>query len=140
MRQGAILHFPNGIPGFETSTRFALREQPSLRPIAFLESIDSKELCFLVVSITSVADDYSLGVTAEDLRTLQLDETRQPVMGKEVLVLAILTAPEDGPLTANLLAPLVVNLSTGVGVQAVRADTEYSHRHIVAGLKLEQAC
>jgi flagellar assembly factor FliW len=33
------------------------------------------------------------------------------------------------PLTANLLAPVFINLRTHTGVQAVRADRRYSHRH-----------
>jgi flagellar assembly factor FliW len=34
-----------------------------------------------------------------------------------------------------LLAPVVVNLGTRVAVQAVRADTTYSHRHPIASLQ-----
>jgi flagellar assembly factor FliW len=51
------------------------------------------------------------------------------------MCLAILTVPKEGPVTANLLAPVVVNLATRVAVQAVRADTMYSHRHPIATLQ-----
>jgi flagellar assembly factor FliW len=50
-------------------------------------------------------------------------------MGSEVLCLAIVSAQTDGTLTANLLAPVVINLNTRVGVQAVRQDARYSHQH-----------
>jgi flagellar assembly factor FliW len=62
------------------------------------------------------------------LRRLKLDETRQPAAG-DVVCLALLSAAENGPLTANLLAPVVINLAAGRAVQAVRSDRAYSHKH-----------
>jgi flagellar assembly factor FliW len=139
-RDDAMVTFPHGLPGFETSTRFRLREQSSFAPVAFLESVDSKDLCFLVVPVLALVEQYAMGIAPEDLRTLGLDDSRQPEPGKEVLCLAILTAPEDGALTANLLAPVVINPVTGSAVQAVRADAIYSHRHPVVALRPEAAC
>ena len=81
------------------------------------------------VPVAAVDRQYVMGVTGEDLELLGLDRSRQPVPGTEVLCLAILTAPKNCPPTANLLAPVVVNLATRVGVQAVRTDALYSHCH-----------
>ena len=137
---GRILDFPHGLPGFETATRFVLKQQPSFAPVSFLKATDTPDLCFLVIPVQSILPDYSLAVTADDLRTLALEETRQPEIGKDALCLAILTAPEQGPLTANLLAPVVINLAAGRGVQAVRSDAVYSHRHVIAALETEAGC
>ena len=49
-------------------------------------------------------------------------------MGGEALALAILTVAEGG-LTANLLAPVVVNLANRRAVQAIRPDGRHSHAH-----------
>jgi flagellar assembly factor FliW len=135
------LHFPHGLPGFETSQRFVLQFQTSLAPIATLQSTGSPDLCFLLVPVALLVKDYSLLVTLEDLRTLGLEEDDRQLMISppgtlsKVMCLAILTVPKEGLVTANLLAPVVVNLATQVGVQAVRADTMYSHRHPVATLQ-----
>ncbi len=133
------LDFPHGLPGFETSRRFVLQLQTSLAPIGTLQSSEqaSSEVCFLVVPVALLVKDYALLVTLEDLRTLGLEEDQQPQVPaprrvSNALCLAILTVPKDGPITANLLAPVVVNLTTRVAVQAVRADTAYSHRHPIA--------
>jgi flagellar assembly factor FliW len=75
--------------------------------------------------------DYDLAMTREDLERLGLDSSRQPAPGREVLCLALLCSPESGPVTANLLAPVVVNLATRAAVQAIRADARYSHRHVI---------
>jgi flagellar assembly factor FliW len=134
------LYFPHGLPGFETSERFVLQFQTSLAPIATLQSTGSPDLCFLVVPVALLVNDYSLLVTLEDLRTLGLEEDHQPQLPppgtlSNVMCLAILTVPKEGPVTANLLAPVVVNLATRVAVQAVRADVTYSHRHPIASLQ-----
>jgi flagellar assembly factor FliW len=85
--------------------------------------------------VGALVTDYALWIAPEDLRTLGLEEENQPVQQASLACLAILTVPAEGPITANLLAPVVVNLATSVGVQAVRADTAYSHRHAVVALQ-----
>jgi flagellar assembly factor FliW len=127
----SILTFASGPPGFADQTRFALVEQPDLAPVVFLQSLHSAELCFLAAPATVLLADYDLAMTREDLERLGLSTSRQPTPGREVLCLALLCAPENGPMTANLLAPVVVNRETRAAVQAVRADARYSHQHPV---------
>jgi flagellar assembly factor FliW len=123
-----ILTFPEGLPGFEGATRFAVREDADCAPLVALQSLDRVELRFLAVPVAAVELDYSLAVNEEDLRRLGLPTERQPVPS-EVLCLALLCAPTNGPSTANLSAPVVVNLKTRVAVQAVRSDARYSPQH-----------
>jgi len=47
----------------------------------------------------------------------------------QLLCLAVVTAYDDSPPTANLLAPVVVNLANGSAVQSVRYGAAYSHMH-----------
>ena len=140
MNSGAILTFPHGLPGFERATRFVLRERASFAPVAFLECLDQENLCFLVAPVAALVEDYSISAAAEDLRVLGLDDGQQPVNGREVLCLAILTAPQTGALTANLLAPVVINRATNTAVQAVRGDSRYSHQHAIVSLRSEARC
>jgi flagellar assembly factor FliW len=107
-------------------------EQSSAAPIVFLQSLHPEQLCFLAVPVLTIDPAYQLTVGRDDLRLLGLDASRQPRIGEEALCLAILSAPENGLLTANLLAPVVVELRTRRAVQAVRADSVYSHQHILA--------
>jgi flagellar assembly factor FliW len=123
--EGAI-DFPSGVPGFEHLRRFVLVEQATLAPLVFLQSLEAPDLCFPAVPMGAIDPQYELEVSREDLEILNLDPSRQPEVGRDVVCLAIVTAP-NGPPTANLLAPVVINLSRGVGVQAVRTDARYSH-------------
>lgn len=126
-----VVSFPSGLPGFEHETRFVLLERPEWAPIVFLQSLAGAELCFLAAPVGTLDPGYCLSVTQEDLQRLSLNAERQPVPNEQVLCLALLCAPENGPLTGNLLAPVVVNLRTRIAVQAVRADARYSHQHAI---------
>lgn len=62
-------------------------------------------------------------MSGEDREAIAADQS------SPLLCLAMVTAVEDLPPTANLLAPVVVNLDNGLAVQAVRSDSVYSHKH-----------
>ncbi len=127
----AILEFPAGLHGFEAQRRFVLIERPNIAPILFLQSLDSPDLCFAAAPISAIDPQYELAMTPEDSHLLDSD---QP---EAIVCLAILTAAPDGPLTANLLAPVVIDPKSRRAVQAVRMDTRYSHRHPIVQ---EPAC
>ena len=128
-QQNAVVVFPAGLPGFEEERGFVVVEQPDTKPLIFLQSLTQPDLCFLTLPVLAVDHDYQLSISPEDLYILELPEEFQPVIGTDVLCLAILSLAEDRPPTANLLAPLVVNLKTRRAVQAIQVDTQYSHQH-----------
>lgn len=130
-----VVSFPFGLPGFEEETRFVLLERPEWTPLVFLQSLHRAPLCFLAAPVALLDPAYTLVVTREDLDRLGLEQ--HPIPGEPVLCLALLCAPENGPLTGNLLAPVVVNLRTRTAVQAVRADARYSHQQV---FQAETAC
>ena len=106
----------------------------------FLQSTQTPELCFLAFPVQVVDPDYHLGLEPEDLAVLGLERGRQPRIGTDVLVLSLLSVRDGFPITANLMAPLVVNLRTFQAVQAVRHDSRYSFEHLVQGAGAVQPC
>ena len=135
-----VIEFPAGLPGFEQETRFLALEQPGTKPLAFLQSLNRPELCFITLPVNAIDPDYRLAVSADDLRLLELPEDRQPRIGTDVLCLAIISVAENQSPTANLLAPLVVNLRTRRAVQAIAPDSGYSHQHPLSGSHQEDSC
>ncbi|MEI9812794.1 MAG: flagellar assembly protein FliW [Acidobacteriota bacterium] len=115
--------FPRGLPGFEQCRRFVLLEPPELAPLVQMQSLEIPDLCFLALPARSVAPDYDVALTPEDFLTLG--------SARPTLDLALLSVGVEGTVTANLLAPVVINLATRVAVQAVRGDFQYSHQHPV---------
>src|SRR5262245_12409051 len=106
----SVFDFPAGVPGFEEEKRFLLLEQHENRPLVFLQSLSQPELCFLALPVLCVDPDYRLSLEVEDLHNLELPADHQPRIGGNMLCLALLSLEEDQPPTANLLAPIVVNL------------------------------
>ena len=123
-----MIHFPLGIPAFETETRFIAVERPDAQPIVFLQSLQIPSLCFLALPVTAIDPDYRLAVGAEDLELLGYPTNEQPQISGDLTCLAILTIPEQGVPTANLMAPILLRRDTRVAVQAVQTDSGYSHQ------------
>ncbi|HXA51319.1 MAG TPA: flagellar assembly protein FliW, partial [Candidatus Acidoferrum sp.] len=85
-------------------------------------------LCFITMPVLSVDPRYRLKVNSEDLGEIGLPTARQPKIGEDVFCLTVLSIREAGP-TANLMAPIVINLKTRRAVQAITADSDYSHQY-----------
>jgi flagellar assembly factor FliW len=124
----SVLVFPDGIPAFEQEKRFLVMRQPASAPLVFLQSLANPNICFATLPVASACPGYQLRLAPEDLSALGLDRNRQPAIGRDVLCLTILSLTENMSPTVNLLAPIVVNLSTLRGRQAIQTGSRYSHR------------
>jgi flagellar assembly factor FliW len=138
-REDSVFDFPDGLPAFVHEKRFIPIESPQHSPLLFLQSMTRPSLCFLALPIQVVAPEYRLGICREDLVALDLAADRQPELATEVAVLVLLSVHDGLSATANLMAPIVVNLKTRRALQAIRQDSVYSHQHPVPRF-MEQAC
>ena len=136
-----VIYFPLGLPGFEQERSFLLITPLNAKPLVFLQSLGRSELCFVTLPLEVVDPNYQLSVSAEDWQVLGLAGQNPWAVGQELdrldgsrmRCLAIISLTESRP-TANLLAPLVINLMQKQGVQAIRLDNLYSHQHPVEAL------
>lgn len=129
--EDAVIHFPTGVPAFESDTSFLAIERPDTAPFIFLQSVNHAELCFVTLPVLVIDPRYRLSVCAEDLAVLGFPEEHQPEIGGDVACLSILSFPESGSAAANLMAPVLIRRDTRVGLQALQADSGYSHRHLL---------
>jgi flagellar assembly factor FliW len=120
--------FPRGLPGFDERRRFIPLRFEHSDPVIFLQSLEDPGLCFITVPVLVADPAYRLEMDTEDLEAIGLDGSRQPRIGEDVMCLAVVSARPEGP-TANLLAPVVVNLRNHRAVQAVVPGSGYSHQH-----------
>jgi flagellar assembly factor FliW len=135
--EDSVLDFPRGLPGFENRRRFVAVRLPVNDPLVFLQSLEDPGLCFLTAPVKAVCPDYRMEVCSDDRELLGFPAERRPVPGREIWSLAVLCVRESGP-TANLLAPVVVNLENRRAVQAVNAVPGYSHRHALCAEEATQ--
>jgi len=124
----SIVEFPKGLPGFDERRRFVALQFDDSRPLVFLQSLEDPGLCFITLPVLAADPHYQLRVSNEDRELVDLAVGRPLRIGDDVLCLAVVSIREDGP-TANLLGPLVVNLRNRKAVQAVAAESGYSHQH-----------
>jgi len=120
-----ILHFSDGLLGFEKFKDYALLDAPQ-KPFFYLQSMDISELAFILIDPFLFRPDYA--VDADDL-LLSSVGIESP---EDALVLCIVTVPSDGtPITANLMGPLIVDRKSRRGVQAVMSDPRWQTKHDV---------
>jgi flagellar assembly factor FliW len=134
----SVLEYPCGLPGFDRRKRFVAVRCVESDPLVYLQSLEDPALCFITMPILAVDPRYQLTVSGEDLHQLGLPANRQPRIGADVVALTVVALRESGP-TANLLAPVLVNLKNRKAVQAVSQEPGYSHQHVIPVGKTEEA-
>ena len=121
-----IISFPRGLVGFADWRRFLLLEDPDEAPVAILQCVDDTDVSFLVTDPSYVTPDYDLELAPEDIRELGLTNAER---ARSVCILTVRQGPVT--VTANLLAPIVINSDTLVARQVIMESTHYSTRHPV---------
>jgi flagellar assembly factor FliW len=121
-----VIQVPNGILGFPELTRFCLVDPADDTLILWLQSLDNPNVVFPVLEPKVFRPEYAVRLSAAELRELKLENVKQSA------VLSILTIPADvTQMTANLKAPLVINLKDQVARQVVLQENEYSVKHLM---------
>jgi flagellar assembly factor FliW len=115
-----VLNFPDGLVGFREAHRFALLESSRAgSPFSCLVSLDFPELGFVVCDPIQLWPGY--GADLPPLAEGRVEDRA---------ALAIVTVPGNAhEMTANLMAPLVVDCRSRTGRQVVLDTGRYSTRH-----------
>ena len=123
-----IIHFPKGLPGFPGCTEFVVMDHDTDTPLKWLQCIDLPEIAFLVIEPEQILLSYALDIPEPVLAFLGWQkETGDP---RDVIVFVILTVL-DSNLTANLRAPVVVNVKKRRAQQMILDDPEIPLQHPV---------
>ena len=124
--QEEILFFPRGIPAFETRHDWILIGSDD-NAIKWLQSVDDKTLALPVTSPDAVQPDYNARIPEDELRLVGSVNT------SDIALLIVVSIPESAPwnMTANLRAPILINLRTHKAVQVIALNEDYPIRHVV---------
>lgn len=118
------IYFPEGVLGFADNKWFSLIDPGDDTLILWLQSLDNPNLALPVLEPKIFRPDYAVRLSAAELRLLKLENVNQSA------VFSILTIPEEiTEMSANLKAPLVINLREQLGRQVVLQENEYSIKH-----------
>jgi flagellar assembly factor FliW len=116
-----VIEFPAGLPGFETSRRFALvHDQDSDASLFLLQSADDPDVVFSVTAPENLGVNYEFVLDDVEVAMLRLGKP-------EDALVAVIVRKDDGDggspatagLRANFMAPLVINFAARRGLQKV---------------------
>ncbi|MCL1804914.1 MAG: flagellar assembly protein FliW [Clostridiales bacterium] len=116
-----MLNFRQPVFGFDDYTRYAVLHDPDAgEDVAWLQSLEEPDLCFVLVSARVLSAAYEPGLPPE------LDK----VIGEgehECWLIAVIHE-EFQKSTINLKSPVLINWKTGFGAQVI-LEGDYPVRH-----------
>lgn len=119
-----IITFPGGLPGFPEQKKFVPVEYRKNSPLFFLQAIELSELAFIIGDPFKIVGNYVVDIPKEDLEALEINTP------EEASVYVILTLRQGGKvITANLVAPLIINTQKKVGRQSILFNSPYNSRY-----------
>lgn len=127
----SLIDVPAGIIGFPHATRYVMLEHKY--PVSWLHAVDDPNLAFVVI------DGFEIGQQFEFKPPLN-DKDCDFKEDDEFAILIVVTVRPDPRLTtANLKAPIFVNMRNRRGVQVIFDDPRYSTRFPLGAQEPEKA-
>lgn len=114
-----VINFVSPVIGFDDSGKYALLPHAEDSPFMWLQSLDESEVAFVLIAAFNFFLDYAPDIDDRDLGELEVDSV-------EDLVLTLLVSiPKDyKKMTANLVAPIVINHKNRLAKQVIIKNSE----------------
>ncbi len=113
--EDTLLSFPSGLVGFPAIQQFVVLDVTEDCHYQWFQAIREPDLAMVIIDIHIIDPEFRAQISDEGLAELGMTAT------DPILIMAIVTIPSGQPeqATANLRAPLVVNLRTRKGKQLI---------------------
>ena len=120
-----IVYFKDGIPAFETEHEFVILPYEEESPYYFMQSLNTPDLAFLLTIPFLFFNDYSFEIDDATVKELDIKDS------ENVFYYSMVTIPNGSIryMTANLLAPIVLNGENMQAKQVVLEKTNYTTKH-----------
>ena len=120
-----IVHFQNGIPAFEDEHEFIILPYEEDSPYYFMQSVNSPDLAFLLTIPFLFFPEYSFEIDDATIKELEIKNY------DNVFYYSMITIPNGSIryMTANLLAPVVLNSENMQAKQVVLEKSNYTTKH-----------
>lgn len=118
-----IVTFNKTIPGFDGINKYILKEVEA-STFKLLQAIDDVNIAFVLVSPFEVENEYEIKLSEEVLKNLDIKNA------SDVLLYSLVTLnsnPEK--ITANLKAPIVININNKRAEQFIIDKEKYKIKH-----------
>lgn len=121
-----VLQFPEGLLGFADLRKFVLIDDPNDEIFAWLQSCEAPQVAFPVLEPELFTENYKVNLTKSDLEAMQMK------VQDKMRCFSIITIPHDPTqMTANLKAPIVINVRDRLARQCVLQDNHLAIREAI---------
>lgn len=119
-----IIHFEKGLPGFLEEKSFTLIDLTDDHLYQIMQSTNEPEIGFIITDPFFFKKDYDFILEDAVVESLEIEEP------KDVKVYVILTPSEPfNKSTANLQAPVIINVKNKKAKQVILSNTTYKSKH-----------
>jgi flagellar assembly factor FliW len=125
IEESDIITFPDGLVGLSHLKRFVLVRHDDNSPFRWLQSVEEPGFAMLVIDPWFFRPDYEVVLSDVDVERLQLSDEAI----RWVYVTVSIPPGKPHAMTANLLAPIVINGNARRGRQVILNDERYNTRH-----------
>lgn len=135
-----VIRFKDGIPGLDCMKRCILIKVEETLPFYWLQSLEDGNVALPVIHASIIDEAYSLSVDDSVFEELQIERE------EDLLIVNVAVIPQDLPgMTANMAAPLLINIEKNIGRQVILENTAYQMRQpifdaVYRKLKEDQDC
>ena len=120
--QDQVIHFCEGLFGFETLREFVLVDIEEFRPFQWLVSIEEPAIALPLLDPLLAVHDYAPTFTKADLQGVELERVGD-------CALYCVTNSKGARPTFNLRGPIIINTQKRLGRQVGLLDERYDFRH-----------
>lgn len=120
-----VVHFADGIPAFEDEHEFVIVPYDEESPYVFLQSLTTPDLAFLMTVPFIFFPEYEFEIDDENQNKLELTKQEDMV----VYTLLTINGGKVKDMTANLMAPVVLNTANMQARQVVLDRSSYTTKH-----------
>lgn len=119
-----IISFKSGLPGFEKLEEFILLPLADESPFIIMQSVNDSDVAFVTVEPGNLIQNYEFEISDKAEKELKIESI------SNLLILNIITLKDQiKNSTANLSAPIVINLEEKLGKQVILDDQRYQVRY-----------
>lgn len=127
-----LIDFPEGLLGFNSLRKFVLLDDPTDDIFAWMQSCEEPSIAFPILEPELFAQNYKVSLNKHDMEALKLQTSE----GFRTFV--VITIPQDPTqMTANMKAPVVINVNRRLARQCVLQDNQLAIREPIFA-KLQQ--
>jgi flagellar assembly factor FliW len=134
VEENDVISFPEGMLGFSKIHQYVLVERTDDSLFLWLQAMKKASVAFPLLEPQIFEMNYRIELQEEDRTSLELEDLRH------AKVFAIVTIPSDPTkMTANLKAPIIVNLKNRLAKQVILHTADYPIRKAIFG-ELQAHC